>query len=195
MFWLISPSDEEKRVRAAQKGDPRAFEELMQQYERTIYGIALRMSGNACDAQDLMQEAMLRIYRHIGSFKGNAKFSTWVFRVTTNVCLDAFRRKRPEQSMESLSESGMQFESPDSPEKHRERSELAESIQAAIGALPEDLRVAVILRDIQGFAYDEIADITGANPGTVKSRISRGRSKIRETLSLNGMFDIKGGIA
>lgn len=194
MLWLTSRSgpkniggdDEARHIRDAQRGDANAFEALMTSYEKTIYGIALRMCDNPEDAQDMTQEAMLRIFRSIGSFKGDAKFSTWVYRITTNVCLDEFRRKkrRKEQSLEVLSESGQQFtDTPQNdPEFRQERSEMASRLKKALLLLPSDLRMAVLLRDVQGFSYEEIGQITGAALGTVKSRISRGRGRLREII-------------
>lgn len=186
MFWLMGRDEEAQRIRAAQRGDASAFEALMAEYEQTIYAVALRMCGNREDAQDMVQETMLRIFRSIGGFKGNSKFSTWIYRITTNVCLDEFRRKRRrnEQSFEGLTEAGEQFADDvlETPEAHQERTESAQHLQAALLQLPSDLRMAIVLRDVKGFAYDEIAQLTGANLGTVKSRISRARGRLRKII-------------
>lgn len=177
--------NEQKLIEKASGGDASAFNRLMANHEKRMYAVALRMFANREDAQDCLQEAMLRVYRSIGGFKGQSSFSTWLYRITMNTCLDELRRKKNKQSasLDSLLEQGwLPADESATPEKHALRSELKRELQSAIHDLPEDMRSAVVLRDVQGFAYDEIAQMLDVNVGTVKSRISRAREKLRGKL-------------
>lgn len=177
--------NEQKLIQRASGGDPSAFNRLMAQHEKKMYAVALRMFGNREDAQDCLQEAMLRVYRAIGSFKGQSSFSTWVYRITMNTCLDELRRKKNKQStsLDNLLEQGWSpADEGGSPEKHAVRRELRRELNRVIQELPEDMRSAVVLRDLQGFSYDEIAVMLDVNVGTIKSRISRAREKLRGKL-------------
>lgn len=186
---------ERKLIEKASGGDPSAFNRLMQQHERRMYGVALRMCANREDAQDCLQEAMLRVYRAISGFKGQSSFSTWVYRITMNTCLDELRKKKNKQntSLDNLLDQGWApSDGQNLPEKQAMLKETRRQINDAIQQLPEDMRAAVVLRDIHGLAYDEIANVLNANVGTIKSRISRGREKLREKLSKNTeLFDIR----
>ena len=180
--------DEKSLVERASKGDPSAFNRLLERHEGRMYAVALRMCGNREDAQDCLQEAMLRIYRAIVGFKGQSSFGTWVYRITMNTCLDELRRKKNRQntSLDSLLDMGWSpSDDQNAPESHAMRAETRRALNAAIAELPEDMRAAVVLRDIQGFAYDDIARMLEINVGTIKSRISRGREKLREKLKEN----------
>ncbi len=186
-------ADENALLRKAAAGDGAAFSSLMEMHERRMYAVALRMCANHEDAQDCLLEAMLRIYRAISSFKGQSSFSTWVYRITMNTCLDELRRRKMRRttSLDGLLDSGWSpAEELETPENNAIRSEQRRQIDRAIASLPDDMRSAIVLRDIQGFSYEEIAEILNANVGTIKSRISRGREKLRETLSLHAeLFD------
>lgn len=177
---------DELLLRRACKGDVQAFEELMQSHESRIYAIALRMMGNREDAQDCAQEAMVRIYRAMGSFNGQSALATWIYRITMNTCLDELRRRKARKvtSLDSLVDNGWSpTDTGDTPEEHGLRVEKQNALNQAIQSLPDDMRAAIILRDVKGYSYDEIASILDANVGTIKSRISRGREKLREILS------------
>lgn len=177
---------DELLLRRACKGDVQAFEELMQSHESRIYAIALRMMGNREDAQDCAQDAMVRIYRAMGSFKGQSALATWIYRITMNTCLDELRRRKARKvtSLDSLVDNGWSpTDTGDTPEEHGLRVEKQNALNQAIQSLPDDMRAAIILRDVKGYSYDEIASILDANVGTIKSRISRGREKLREILS------------
>ena len=178
--------NENKLIERASGGDPAAFNRLMEMHEKRMYAVALRMCGNREDAQDCLQEAMLRVYRAIGSFKGQSSFGTWVYRITMNTCLDELRRKKNKQStsLDNMLDQGWSpTDDSASPEKKVMQIEMRKSISKSIQELPEDMRSAVIMRDIHGYSYDEIADMLNVNVGTIKSRISRGREKLREKLS------------
>ena len=178
--------EESRLIQKAAGGDPAAFNTLLGQHERRMYAVALRMCGNPEDAQDCLQEAMMRVWRAISGFKGQSSFSTWVYRITMNTCLDELRKRknRPNTSLDTLVEAGWSpADEDDTPERHTLRREARQSLEGFIQELPEDMRAALVLRDVHGYAYDEIADALGVNVGTVKSRISRAREKLREKIS------------
>lgn len=177
--------DERELVRRASQGDESAFELLMRTHESRMYAVALRMCANREDAQDCLQEAMLRIYRAISNFKFQSSFATWAYRITMNTCLDELRRRklRTATSLDVLLDTGWSpTDDGETPEQYSIASEQRRMLEKAIADLPEDMRAAIVLRDVQGFSYDEIARMLEANVGTIKSRISRGREKLREVL-------------
>lgn len=177
--------DERELIHRAGRGDAYAFEQLMAAHENKMYAVALRMCGNREDAQDCLQEAMIRVYRAISGFKGQSSFSTWVYRITMNSCLDELRRRksRTATSLDAMLENGfMPSDEGDTPEQSSLRAEQRRAMEKAIANLPEDMRSAIVLRDIQGCSYDEIARVLDTNVGTIKSRISRGREKLRSVL-------------
>lgn len=188
--------DERKLIERASGGDAAAFNRLLEAHERRMYAVALRMCGNREDAQDCLQEAMLRVYRAMGSFKGQSSFSTWVYRITMNTCLDELRKKKNKQatSLDSLLDTGWSpSDDSSAPEKHAVQNEVRKCLHDAIRELPEDMRSAVVLRDIHGLSYEEIAQSLDINVGTIKSRISRGRGKLREKLKgFSELFDADG---
>ncbi len=183
---VIRRMEEARLIELASQGDAGAFNSLMGMHERRMYAVALRMCGNAEDAQDCLQEAMLRVYRAISGFKGQSSFSTWLYRITMNTCLDELRKRknRPNTSLDGLVDAGWSpVDAGETPERHTLRREVRQTLQAMILELPEDMRAAVVLRDIQGYAYDEIAGMLDTNVGTIKSRISRGRERLREKIA------------
>lgn len=180
--------NEKRLIERASAGDASAFNTLMGNHEQRMYAIALRMCKNREDAQDCLQEAMLRVFRSIGTFKGESAFATWAYRITMNTCLDEIRRKKKSRdtSMDVLLDQG--WSPPDTsatPEKKAMQGELHRNLSRAINDLPEDMRSAVILRDIHGCSYEEIAQTLNVNVGTVKSRISRARERLREKIREN----------
>lgn len=185
--------NENRLIERASGGDPSAFNELMAMHEKRMYAVALRMFANREDAQDCLQEAMLRVYRAIGSFKGQSSFATWVYRITMNTCLDELRRKKNRQatSLDNLLDQGWgPTDGENVPERRAIQAETRRQLSGLIRELPEDMRSAVVLRDVQGYSYEEIAQILDVNVGTIKSRISRGREKLREKLSSKAeLFD------
>lgn len=189
--------NEEILVAKAKKGDRMAFEELMDGYFKRIYSIAYRMSGNADDASDMTQEVMLKLYRNIKSFGGKSRFSTWVYRVATNTCLDELKklRRHTSYSIDSeleTSDGSMTVEIEDdspTPEQKAENSELKALVAKALNKLGDEHRAVLVLRDIQGLSYDEIAKILACSEGTVKSRISRARANLKKILEKDFAFD------
>ena len=172
-------------IRRVQRGDVNAFEPLMAAYEKNVYNLALRMTGNAQDAEDMTQEAFLKAYSSLDSFRGDSKFSVWLYRIVSNVCLDHLRRKsrRPAVSLSMEDEGGedVQLDLPDtsqSPEELLEKKLTREAVQRGLAQLPEDARQILLLREIQGLSYEEIGEALHLEAGTVKSRIFRARKKL-----------------
>ena len=182
--------NEDFLIKKAKKGDSAAFSALMEQHFAMIYNLALRMSGNPDDASDLTQEVMIKLFKNIGAFEGKSKFSTWVYRVAANTCLDELRKIKRKKTVsldaEYETEDGsVGYEAEDTaptPDVSAERSELKTIVAKAVSRLGEEYRTAVILRDINGLSYTEIAEVIGCSVGTVKSRISRGRANLKEIL-------------
>lgn len=160
------------------------FETLAERHERALYLLCLRMMGNAQDAQDCVQEALLRAFRAYDGFRGDADGKTWLYRIAYNTCLDALRKRRQEVSLEALREQG--FDPVDQrmprPGEALERQELRRQIEAAMAQLPEDQRAVMILRDFQQMPYEEIAKVLRISEGTVKSRLNRAREKVKNCL-------------
>lgn len=185
-------SDSEKNLLEwAKAGDMGAFEQLIEGYQRRIFNICLRMLCNYDDASDLSQEVLIRIYKSIMNFKEQSSFSTWIYRITTNVCLDEIRRRKNKKTISldeeiKLDEGEMkrQIESDEpTPEDIAEKEELKKLVNDAIAILSEEHRIVIVLRDIQGLSYEEIAKALNLPEGTVKSRINRARLALKNILS------------
>ncbi len=183
-------TSEQILLERSKAGDIAAFEMLVEAYQKKIFNLAFRMIGNYDDAGDLAQEALIRVYKSIAGFKEQSSFSTWIYRITTNVCLDEIR-KRKNKKVLSLDEEihvedgemQRQIESDDPlPEEVFEREELRQIVGDAIASLPEEQRTVLTLRDLQGLSYEEIADILDCPGGTVKSRINRARQALKNAL-------------
>lgn len=181
-------SDEEL-VQAFLSGDHSAFEELVSRYQSTIMNMAYRMLGNRSDAADVCQEVFLLLLRKLHSFRGEAKFSTWLYRVAMNACHDYARRTRrhvsladsPGEEMPEM-EQRLPDENLDSPETSMEREEVRRRVQEAITRLPHKFKQVIFLHDISGYDYKEVAEILGINLGTVKSRLNRARNRLAAEL-------------
>lgn len=172
-------------VRKVLGGDANAFETLVLEYEKNVYNIALRMTGNSEDAADMTQEAFIKAYNFLQSFRGDSKFSVWLYRIVSNVCLDFLRSKnrRPTVSLSVEDDDGedTQLDVADesqSPELLLDRKLTRESVRRGLDSLPPDYRQILLLREIQGLSYDEIAQALGLEVGTVKSRIFRARKRL-----------------
>ena len=193
----VTAVDENKLVNKAVKGDNSAFEALMEKHMGIIYNIALRMAANQDDAEDMTQEIMIKIFRSLGSFKGNSKFSTWIYRVAVNTCLDELKKKKNKKHLSldaeiSGDDGENQIEIKDdspSPEKIAEQNELRDMVAAAVKLLSDEHRAVIVLRDIRGMSYSEIAGILGCSDGTVKSRISRARAQLKMILEKEYNFN------
>ncbi|HXH23330.1 MAG TPA: sigma-70 family RNA polymerase sigma factor [Dehalococcoidia bacterium] len=169
----------------ARRGDLAAFNALVEEHQAIVYNVCLRMLGSPAAAEDAAQEAFISAWRNLGSLRGD-QFRAWLLRIAANACRDELRRRsrRPAASLQAAFEEGMA--EPADPEPAPETSllsaELRGQVQEALLLLPEDQRLAVVLCDLQGLEYDEIARVTGTNIGTVKSRLSRGRARLRALL-------------
>lgn len=180
--------DEIRVIKEAQKGSVAAFNQLVMAYQGTAYNVAYRVIGNGDAAADACQEAFLKAYQAIKQYRGGS-FKSWLLRIVTNACYDQLRYKsrRPVTSLEDMAEnsddhSEKLISDSERPEESILRGELNELIQFGINRLPEDQRVILVLSDIQGFSYQEIAEVMGQPLGTVKSRLSRGRQRLRDFL-------------
>jgi len=173
-------------VAAAQAGDRDAMEALLRRHHHRIWAVCRRLAGNDADAADATQEALLLVVRRLGTFDGRSRFTTWAHRVATNACLDELRRRRRRPS-DPLPE--------DDPVHPGATADPGPAVDAAVGdrlavdaalaALPEEFRVPVVLRDVAGHDYAEIAEILGIPPGTVRSRIARGRARLADLLGVD----------
>lgn len=174
--------DEKALIAAARQGSTEAFNRLVLSYQSTVYNLAYRILGDPEAAADASQEAFLSAFRAIGKFRGGS-FKAWLLRIVTNACYDQLRLKqrRPTSPLDALSERTASFVGlAEGPEDHALRQELSEVIQRGIQTLPPDQRITLVLSDVQGMSYKEIAAITKASLGTVKSRLSRARTKLRD---------------
>jgi len=174
--------DEQTLVHRIQAGEREAFEELMDAYETRVYRLALRFTGNAADAEDVTLEIFHGIYRSIGKFRGNSTLGTWIYRVAMNHCLE-FRRKRRLEVVpydEELSLATTNWR--DDPVQSANRQELSEQVEAAINSLSPLHRDVVVLHELQGLTYQEVAATLNVPVGTVKSRLSNAFRRMREKL-------------
>jgi len=185
--------DEAALIQSARKGNLDAFNTLVLTYQHQVYNLAYRIMGEEAAASDATQEAFISAYKNLKSFRGGS-FKSWLLRIVTNACYDDLRRRkrRPATSLDELTdgEDGeAEFDVPapdDGPETIVQRHELVGLIQHGITTLPDDQRIVLVLSDVQGLSYEEIASMTNSNLGTVKSRLSRARAKLREYLQGRG---------
>jgi len=186
-------------IESARKGDIDSFNTLVVAYQHQVYNLAYRIMGDEAAAADATQEAFISAYKHVASFRGES-FKSWIYRIVTNACYDELRRRkrRPATSLEGLvedSDTDVEYDVPDDglgPEERMQQRETAAVIQSGIETLPGDQRITLVLSDVQGMSYEEIASITGANLGTVKSRLSRARGKLRDYLLAQGELSTGG---
>ena len=183
-------ADEERRlIGAAQRGEVESFNALVRLYESRVYNLCYRMLGDGDSAADAAQDAFFSAFRNLRNFRGGS-FRSWLLRIATNTCYDVLRarKRRPTTSLYVDDEEGddsspLQIaDTGESPDAFALRRELAGAIQQALDTLPDEQRLAVVLSDIQGLSYDEIALIMNANLGTIKSRLSRARARLRDVL-------------
>ena len=171
------------------KGDMKAFDELVGRYNKRVVNIAYSLLSDREDALDAAQEVFIKVYKSIGSFRGDSSVSTWIFRITQNVCKDFLRKRRAVvQSLDADDEDEPKLEIADeseSPEYISERNEKAEVLRRAIARLDENQRLVVTLFDLNGMSYEEIAAIVKCPVGTVKSRLYRARESLRKILAEN----------
>jgi RNA polymerase sigma-70 factor (ECF subfamily) len=164
-------------------GDESAFESVYAAHADRVYGLCLRLSGSPEDAGDLAQEVFLRVHRHLGRFAGRSTLGTWIWRIALNVCRSRLARRRPPAlGLEEAIAGGEPRAIGESPEEAAALAEHRRRVVSALVHLPVKLRIAVILRDVEGLSYEEIARVERLPMGTVRSRIARGREALRERL-------------
>lgn len=180
--------DETYLIQQAQAGDVSAYNTLVLHYQNAVYNLAYRIMGEPAAADDVTQEAFISAYKAIRRFRGGS-FKSWLMRIVTNACYDELRRRkrRPQSSLDQIvevHESSPLLASEDnqSPEQFQHQSDLVAAIQHCLDSLPEEQRMAAVLRDVEGYDYREISNIMSISLGTVKSRLSRARLKLRECL-------------
>ncbi len=160
-------------------GDATAFDEVYQRYGEMVFNIALRLAGDREEAADLTQETFLRIYRHLAGFRGRSSLKTWIYRIAVNCCRSRLRRRDWNVRREPPERLAELVDGRAGPESRAATRELREQLEGAVRRLPVPFREAVVLRDVQGLSYDEIARVLGVRIGTVRSRIARGRERLR----------------
>ena len=185
--------EEQRCIRRVLAGDSEAFEALVIEHQKTAYNLALRMLSHPQDAEDVTQEAFLKAYRSLSEFRGDSRFSSWLCRIVSNLCIDRLRSRarRGEQSLTVENDEGeeSQLEIPDeslSPEALLERRLTRESVQRGLESLSPELRQILLLREIRGMSYEEIGAALDLEAGTVKSRIFRARKRLCAFLLRDG---------
>ena len=189
----MNERQEQVWIDAARNGDPLAFEQLIHLYEKRVFALTRRMCKNPADAEEAAQEAFLAAWQGLKFFRGESSFSTWLYRLASNACVDLLRKEGRHQAAAgpSLNDEETVLELPDeapTPHALAEQAELRRQIEEGLAALPEEYRTVLVLREIHQQSYDEIAEILSLDLGTVKSRISRGRKRLRKFLLESGNF-------
>jgi RNA polymerase sigma-70 factor (ECF subfamily) len=186
----MGPSDDEL-VEAFQAGDLSAFDDLVRRWDRKIQGAIYRIMGSEEEARDLCQETFLKAYRALRAFKGEARFSSWLYQIALNVCRDRMRRKRGRTlvSLDELDDAGNAPPLDQGPSALElvEKNDLARAVAGAVAALPDDQREVIVLKEYQGLTFLEIAEVLGLPTSTVKTRLYRGLVQLRERLEQQGI--------
>jgi len=189
----MNEQSEETLIKRCKDGDLQAFEELISKYETKVFNITFRILGDYAEAEDVSQDIMVKVFKSIKGFKEQSSFYTWLYRITVNECMDMVK-KRKKAVLYSIDSP---FETEDdeikreiqdkgeSVEEKVERNELRKYLAEAMNLLSCEHKTVIVLRDVQGFSYEEIAEIIKCPPGTVKSRINRARSELKDLLMKN----------
>lgn len=185
--------EELELIQRAAGGDPHAFEELVLAYQKQVYNLALRMTGNPDDALDLSQESFLKAWRGLASYRFDSVFSTWLYRLASNVCIDFLRRQKKQKVIplhyadDENEERELTIPDPAPGTEEQVLTQIEhEQVSAAMALLDPEYREALTLRVIHGLSYQEISDILEIKEGTVKSRIARAREKMRSLMQKGG---------
>ncbi len=188
---------DEELVARSRGGDLDSFNQLVVRWERPIYALAYRVIGREEEARDVAQETFLRAFRALGGFKGQAKFSSWLYRITLNLCRDWIRRERRTPVMQApegvdIVELAGEIEPSESIEALVSRRELGRAVAKAMAALPEEQRTAIILKEYHGLTFQEIADLLDCPLSTVKTRLYQGLTVLRKDLHAAGVESVFG---
>lgn len=189
------PTDDLTLVRRARSGDQRAFGLLVQRYQKKVYAVALGMVKDAEEAMDVSQEAFVKVHRYLDRFKGDSSFYTWLYRITTNTCIDVLRRRGITSSDSVEYDDSVQLDTAEanlgllssqvdaSPSRSLLRRELGEKLEEALAQLPEKHRAILLLRELEGMSYEDLSRTLEIPKGTVMSRLFHARAKVQRLLS------------
>lgn len=177
--------DQENIIARARRGDADAFEQLVVAYRDQVFRLALRMCGNEADADEVAQEAFLSAWKALPNFRGDSRFSTWLYQLTSHAVIDLMRREKRQIAAEDITEVSAPDPGP-SPQQQAERSETRQAVRDAMGQLSPEYRQIVVLRFLQELSYEEIGVVLKLPPGTVKSRLNRAKSQLKDILSKSG---------
>ncbi len=186
--------DEKELIRQAKKGDLKAYEDIIGLYEKRVFSTIYYMVKNDNDVEDIAQEVFIKIYKNLNNFKEESSLYTWIYRITVNVCIDELKKRKKVVYLDEkidTKDGEVELQLPDdskSPTDIAEDNELKYRLEKCIRKLPESQRMMIILRDIKGFTYMEIAEIMKMNLGTVKSKINRARAALKLLLEEDGTF-------
>lgn len=177
-------------IKSALEGDMQSFEELIYQYEKKVYNVALRVFKNPEDAKDISQDVFIKIYKNLDKFDNKSSFSTWLYRITTNTCIDELRKRKGKETVSidnDIEDDEGKFkrefaDNEPTPEEKVISKEGESEIIKSMNTLSDEHRTIIVMRDIQGLSYTEISEIIGVSIGTVKSRISRARLQLKNII-------------
>ena len=177
--------DQENIIARARRGDADAFEQLVTSYRDQVFRLALRMCGNAADADEAAQETFLAAWKGLPNFRGDSQFSTWLYQLTTHAAIDLMRREKRQIAAEDITEVSAPDPAP-GPQQQAEQSETRQAVRDAMAQLSPEYRQIVVLRFLQELSYEEIGAVLKLPPGTVKSRLNRAKSQLKDILSKRG---------
>ncbi len=186
--------DEKELIRQAKSGNLKAYEEIIGLYEKKVFSTIYYMVKNDNEVEDIAQEVFIKIYKNLGNFKEESSLYTWIYRITVNVCIDELKKRKKVVYLDEkidTKDGEVELQLSDdskSPTDIAEDNDLKDKLEKCIKKLPESQRMMIILRDIKGFTYMEIAEIMKMNLGTVKSKINRARASLKELLEEDGTF-------
>ena len=187
--------NEDEIIKKAQDGPVDAFERIVELYQNKVYSLVCHMMKNQNEVEDIAQEVFIKIYKNINKFQGKSSFYTWIYKITANTCLDELKKKKKviyldEKIKTEDGEIDVEIASDDKGQDQLyEEKEFQEKIKYYINKLEPKQKMMIVLRDIKGFSYEEISEITGQKLGTVKSQINRARLKLRKLLEKDGTFE------
>lgn len=177
--------DQENIIARARRGDADAFEQLVVAYRDQVFRLALRMCGNEADADEVAQEAFLSAWKALPNFRGDSRFSTWLYQLTSHAAIDLMRRKKRQIAAEDITEVSAPDPAP-GPQQQAEQSETRQAVRDAMAQLSPEYRQIVVLRFLQELSYEEIGAVLKLPPGTVKSRLNRAKAQLKDILSKSG---------